>query len=102
MRTRDPVLWHPRRPLAWSALLGGSADQHEETSVTITGWPATAFEAVEARYCLLAPEPVCCRGCLPSDPAACIEVVASGARRARVGHDGVGWSKRVAGLHGAT
>jgi membrane dipeptidase len=35
------------------------------------------MEVFEAPYCLLTPEPVCCRGCLPSDPTTCIEVVAA-------------------------
>lgn len=63
--------------LSWTALLDGSADQHDGTPVVITGWPCTATEAAEARYALLAPEPICCRGCLPSNPAACVEVAAS-------------------------
>ena len=73
-------LGHPRSHrfprLTWNALLDGSADRHDGTTVAITGSAVTASEAAEARYCLLAPEPACCRGCLPSDPAACVEVVA--------------------------
>ncbi len=32
------------------------------------------WEATNTRYCLLTFEPVCCHGCLPSDPATCVEV----------------------------
>ncbi|TGD96666.1 peptidase M19 [Methylobacterium nonmethylotrophicum] len=67
----------PGETLAWTALLDGSADRHDGATVTVAGWPVTAGEAAEARYCLLVPEPVCCRGCLPGDPSACIEVVAA-------------------------
>ena len=61
----------------WSALIDGSVDHHDGTTVTVTGFPVTAREEAQARYCLLAPEPSCCRGCLPSNPAACIEVFAA-------------------------
>ncbi len=66
----------PAAVLPWSALLDGSADRADAGPVTVTGWPVTATEAAEARYCLLVPEPACCFGCLPGNPAACIEIVA--------------------------
>ncbi len=73
---RGPTPPGPGASLPWSSLLDGSADRREGAVVTVAGWPVTAGEATEARYCLLIPEPVCCRGCLPGDPTACIEVVA--------------------------
>ena len=66
----------PAIALPWSALLDGSAGRADAGPVTVTGWPVTAMEAAEARYCLLVPEPACCGGCLPGNPAACIEIVA--------------------------
>ena len=62
----------------WSSLLDGAADEADGHTVEITGWPVTATDDAQAAYCLLAPEPVCCRGCLPSDPLACVEVLAAG------------------------
>lgn len=72
-----PVLDGASPQLPWAALLDGSAGLHDGAVVTIAGWPVTASEAAEARYCLLIPEPVCCRGCLPGNPIACIEVMAA-------------------------
>lgn len=72
----DPSACGSGAHLPWTALLDGSADRYDGTPVTVAGWPVTAMEAFEAPYCLLTPEPVCCRGCLPSDPTTCIEVVA--------------------------
>ncbi|AWN48538.1 peptidase M19 [Methylobacterium terrae] len=63
--------------LPWTALLDGSADRYDGLPVTVAGWPVTATEEAEARYCLLTPEPACCGGCLPGDAASCIEVVAA-------------------------
>ncbi|MGI3900641.1 MAG: dipeptidase [Janthinobacterium lividum] len=63
--------------LSWAALFDGSAERHDGADVTIAGWPVAASEAAEAPYCLLIPEPLCCRGCLPGNPAVCIEVIAS-------------------------
>lgn len=64
----------PRLP--WAALLDDSAGRHDGAVVTVAGWPVAASEAAEARYCLLTAEPLCCRGCLPGNPAAAIEVMA--------------------------
>ncbi len=44
--------------------------------VEITGWPASAVPGATAEYFLLSPEPSCCIGCLPTDPAATVEVFA--------------------------
>ena len=44
--------------------------------VRIEGWAATATPQDTATYFLLSPEPICCAGCLPSDPLACVEVFA--------------------------
>ena len=63
--------------LSWAALLDGSSGPRDGAVVTIDGWPLVASDAAEARYCLLTPEPVCCRGCVPGNPVACIEVMAA-------------------------
>ena len=65
----------PRLP--WSALLDGSAGLYEGSAITIAGWPIAATEVAEAHYCLLTPERVCCGGCLPSNPATCVEIIAA-------------------------
>ncbi len=62
--------------LSWTAIYDGSADRYDGVPVTITGWTVTAGETPSAVYCLLTSEPACCGGCLPSDPAICIEVLA--------------------------
>lgn len=77
MALRDLRIARPSLRLSWSALVDGSADHHDGQPVTVAGWPVTADEATEARYCLLVPEPGCCGGCVPSDPTLCIEVLAS-------------------------
>ncbi|MGX7705963.1 dipeptidase [Methylobacterium sp. Gmos1] len=77
MPHHDSSAARPAVTLRWSCLLDGSADRHDGAVVTIAGWPVTAGDEAEARYCLLIPEPVCCRGCLPGDPAACIEILAA-------------------------
>lgn len=61
----------------WSEIGDGRTDRHDGASVTLTGWPFIASDAAEASYVLLAPEPACCRGCLPSDPSATVEVFAA-------------------------
>lgn len=60
----------------WSEIGDGRADRHDGASVMITGWPSIASDGTEASYVLLVPEPACCRGCLPSDPSATVEVLA--------------------------
>lgn len=62
--------------LSWTAIFDGSADRYDGVLVTITGWTVTAAETPAAVYCLLTFEPACCGGCVPSDPAICIEVLA--------------------------
>ena len=73
----DPYARRYDQHLSWAALLDGSAMRSDGAAITIAGWPVAATEAAEARYCLLTPEPICCRGCLPSNPTACIEVIAT-------------------------
>lgn len=73
----DPAARGFDQRLSWAALLDGSAGHCDGAAITITGWPIAASEAAEARYCLLTSEPICCRGCLPSNPKACVEVMAA-------------------------
>lgn len=61
----------------WSEIGDGRADRHDGASVTVAGWPSIASDAAQVSYVLLAPEPACCRGCLPSDPSATVDVLAA-------------------------
>jgi len=62
--------------MRWPDLRSGRADRLDGTEVEITGWMAPPEVAERHGYFLLAPEPICCLACLPSDPQACIEVFA--------------------------
>ena len=62
--------------MRWSDLRTGRADRLDGTEVQIAGWMAPTELAERHGYFLLAPEPICCLACLPSDPGACIEVFA--------------------------
>ena len=63
--------------LNWTDLGTPRADLADGRMVELAGWPATALPADEAAYFLLTSEPMCCQGCLPSNPQACVEVYAS-------------------------
>ncbi len=64
---------HPTAsPLDWAVLASGRAGCLHDVEVTVAGW----MWPVRDDYGLLLPEPMCCAGCVPSDPAACIEVFA--------------------------
>ena len=67
----------------WDDLGTARADAIDGRIVRIEGWAATAIAQDAATYFLLSPEPICCAGCLPSDPLACVEVFAC--RPVRVG-----------------
>jgi len=60
--------------LDWADLGAPQADAADGRLVEFVGWPATALPADEATYFLLTPEPMCCQGCLPGNPLACVEV----------------------------
>jgi len=60
----------------WCDLSTCRADEWDGAQVAITGWIAPLEREDRYAYFLLTPEPVCCRGCLPSDPLACVEVFA--------------------------
>jgi len=60
----------------WGDVSTCRADEWDGAQIAITGWIAPLECEDSYTYFLLAPEPVCCRGCLPSDPLACIEVFA--------------------------
>lgn len=62
----------------WTDLAAGSADAADGATVEMAGWMAS-YEPPGAPtpYFLLSPEPQCCAGCVPGDPAACVEVFAS-------------------------
>jgi membrane dipeptidase len=62
--------------LDWSLLGTPRADALDGASIEVTGWVAPAELAEAHEYFLLAPEPVCCIGCLPSDADCAIEVFA--------------------------
>ncbi len=62
--------------LDWNSLISGAADALDGATVELVGWSAAAGDDAQSAYCLLTPEPVCCRGCLPGDPLACVEVFA--------------------------
>ncbi len=63
--------------VSWTDILDTAADALDGKEVELRGWPATAEQAATAAYLLLTPEPVCCAGCLPSDPLRCVEVFAN-------------------------
>ena len=63
--------------LKWADLGTPRADAADGRLVEIVGWPATALPVDEAAYLLLTSEPMCCQGCLPGNPLACVEVQAS-------------------------
>jgi membrane dipeptidase len=63
--------------LRWTDLGNPRANAADGAEVDILGWMATALPATRAGYFLLAPEPPCCRGCLPGDPLGAIEVFAA-------------------------
>jgi membrane dipeptidase len=63
--------------IRWPDLGSDRADLADGADVEISGWPATVLAIERAGYFLLAPEPTCCVGCIPSDPLACIEVFAA-------------------------
>lgn len=58
----------------WSDVHATTADAFDGASVEVGGWMAPVHETDEHRYFLLTPEPVCCVGCLPSDPLGTIEI----------------------------
>ena len=63
--------------VSWTDILDTRADTLDGKEVELDGWPATAEPTPVAAYLLLTPEPVCCAGCLPSDPLRCVEVFAN-------------------------
>lgn len=63
--------------VSWTDILDTTADALDGKEVELRGWPVTAEPTAAAAYLLLAPEPVCCAGCLPSDPLRCVEVFAN-------------------------
>jgi membrane dipeptidase len=65
------------RRLDWPDLMSGHADLWDGAEVEISGW-VTPIDAAERHdYFLLVPESICCVGCSPSNPSACIEVFAA-------------------------
>ncbi|HUN47913.1 MAG TPA: membrane dipeptidase [Stellaceae bacterium] len=62
--------------LDWPGLKDGRADALDGAEVEILGWMAPVEVADVHDYFLLTPEPICCIGCLPSDPTACLEIFA--------------------------
>ncbi|MBI3707751.1 MAG: membrane dipeptidase [Proteobacteria bacterium] len=60
----------------WRDMATGAADGLDGDMVEIVGWLVPVEAADEHHYFLLTPEPMCCGGCLPSDPGACVEVFA--------------------------
>ena len=60
--------------LHWRDLGTPTADAHLGSTVTLTGFMATAVPMPQARHFVLLPEPACCAGCLPSDKLAAIAV----------------------------
>src|SRR5260370_40677838 len=67
------------QPVDWPDLANGRADLLDGMDVEISGWIAPIDIAEHHDYFLLVPEPVCCLGCLPNNPFACVEVFAAGA-----------------------
>ncbi len=62
--------------VSWSELASGRADAMDGAAVELIGWMAPPDIADRHAYFLLAPEPICCLGCLPRDPLRCVEVFA--------------------------
>jgi membrane dipeptidase len=62
--------------ISWSDLTDGRADAFDGAPVVVSGWIAPIDYAERHDYFLLSPNPICCIGCLPNDPHACIEVFA--------------------------
>jgi len=65
--------------LDWPDLTSGRADLLDVAEVEISGWVAPIDVAERHDYFLLLEEPICCLGCLPSSPSACVEVFAAAA-----------------------
>jgi membrane dipeptidase len=63
----------------WCDLTSGRADLFDDAEVEISGWIAAIDVAEHHDYFLLLEEPICCLGCLPSNPSACVEVFAAAA-----------------------
>jgi membrane dipeptidase len=61
----------------WPALRTGRADLFDGAEVEISGWIAPIEVSEHHDYFLLVEEPMCCLGCLPSNPSACVEVFAA-------------------------
>ena len=60
--------------IQWRDLRTGLADLWDGAVVEISGWVAPIEATERCDYFLLLARPACCIGCLPSDPAACVEV----------------------------
>src|ERR1700730_11329884 len=63
----------------WCDLTSGRADLFDGAEVEISGWIGAIDVAEHHGYFLLLEEPICCLGCLPSNPSACVEVFAAAA-----------------------
>ena len=61
----------------WPALRTGRADLFDGAEVEISGWIAPIEVSEHHDYFLLVEEPMCCLGCLPSNPSVCVEVFAA-------------------------
>src|SRR5438552_16954611 len=61
----------------WPDLANGRADSLDGVDVEVGGWIAPIDIAERHDYFLLVAEPLCCLGCLPNDPTACVEVFAA-------------------------
>lgn len=92
----------------WNAIRDDTAAPTESTNLELTGWliPLDA-EAATARYFLLSANEPCCGGCVPHDPASCVEVYAHApialhdgpvtlrGRLSRLNDDPAGWRYRM-------
>jgi len=63
--------------LRWSDLGTLRADKANGKTVDVSGWPTAALGARRAGHFLLMAEPNCCPGCVPANPFAVIEVLAT-------------------------
>ncbi len=66
-----------RMRLRWYDLGSPRADRAHGKSVEIIGWPVAALGTTQADYFLLMAEANCCAGCVPNNPLAVVEVLAS-------------------------
>lgn len=92
--------------LSWRDLGRPRADRAHGQAVEISGFPITILPTAEADHFLVMAEPGCCRGCVPNNPLAAVEIVAdrplelgNGAVRVRgtwqVSDDPDGWRYRL-------